>query len=58
MKNGRVIRISSTPRPGVSVRATTLASRIANVSDSNVFTSEIATVLTSACRLSAASRAQ
>ena len=58
MKNGRVIRISSTPRPGVSVRATIHAIRIASVSDSTVFTNEISAVLASACRLSGASSAR
>ncbi len=56
MKNGSVISASSTPRPGVSVRATIQASRIASDSDSTVFTSDSATVLISACRFSAEAR--
>ena len=56
MKKGRVISTSSTPRPGVSVRATIQASRMASASDSTVFTSERPTVLTSAARFSAEAR--
>ena len=52
MKKGSVIRISRTPRPGVSVRATIHASRTASASASTVLTSEIPTVLASTIRFS------
>jgi hypothetical protein len=56
MKKGSVISTSSTPRPGVSVRATIQASRIASASDSTVFTSDRTAVLISAWRFSAVAR--
>ena len=56
MKKGRVISTSSTPRPGVSVRATIQASRMASASDSIVLTSEMPTVLASTTRFSVVAR--
>ena len=53
MKKGSVISTSSTPRPGVSVRATIQASRMASASDRIVLTSEMPTVLASTTRFSA-----
>ena len=44
MKNGRVISTSSTPRPGVSVRATIHASRMASATARIVFTNDSTTV--------------
>ena len=52
MKKGRVISTSSTPRPGVSVRATIQASSTASASASTVLTSEMPTVLASTTRFS------
>ena len=56
MKKGRVISTSSVPRPGVSVRATIQAMRMASASDRMVLTSEIATVLTNAALFSSDAR--
>ncbi len=58
MKKGSVIITSSAPRPGVSVRATIQASRMARTTDRTVLTSEIATVLTSAARFSSEASAK
>ena len=45
MKNGRVMRTSSVPRAGVSVRATIHASSMASTMASTVLTSDKPTVL-------------
>ena len=56
MKNGSVISASSTPRPGVSVRAMIQASSTASASDRIVLTREMPTVLASTTRFSAEAR--